>query len=130
MDVKSLGQRTMQGVQRAASCGGGVLVGEGNRSMQGLGVDRVERHKLSGVQVFDDKLACGSRLIFGGFPAKDFELERRSDFEIVQRSVNKRTTNRLGSDEFAVRLRIVEFDQTTGVEIDHGLVPAARDQFT
>ena len=127
--IQRLSQRAVQGVECSTACLGGVLFGESGRGLEGAAVDNVYGDQFPGSEVIGDQLQSSLRLVPGGFPAKDLEFERRGKLEVVQRGVSKRLARDLGRDQGAVLLGVVEFDQTTGVEVDHNSSPAAGDQF-
>ena len=67
------------------------------------------------------ELQSGLRLLPGGFPAKNLELERGGKLKLVQRGIRQRLSSDLGRDQRAIPLRIIELNQTAGIEIDHAV---------
>ena len=68
------------------------------------------------------ELQSGLRLLPGGFPAKDLELERGGKLKLVQRVIRLEAVQRdLGRNQRAIPLRIIELNQTAGIEIDHAV---------
>lgn len=56
---------------------------------------------------------------------KRFSSSRR-EFERVQRGINNLLACHPAYDQIAIRLWVIQFNQTAGIEVDHGFSPCSR----
>ena len=102
-----------------------MSAGEFLRLAESAGPVAIDAHQLARADVRFYRDECGCGLFVRRFTSKDFELQRGGDLEFVQRAKAQlfaRCRSHLG----AIPLRIVELQQTAGIDVEHKSIAGLR----
>ena len=116
----------MQRIQGATAGLGGVHPCKVCSCVEGIKRRRIDHNQFSrgNVLLHQGERACD--LFESSLLAEAFQLQHRREFERVQWGVNNLLPGYAVYDQSAVRLRVIQFNQTTGIEVDNGFSPCSR----